>query len=112
MYHGAAVLFPEPGAHQSACSVNHGSGRIMARGEAKRKLEHKQQRIDDEMRKVKRDFGGVQIEGIVTNTKHVVLDECGHVYKDLDEVLDVLETTGIAKVKHRMYPVANLKGTD
>lgn len=112
MYHGAAVLFPEPGAHQSACSVNHGSGRTMARGEARRKLAHKQQRIDDEMRTVKRDFGGVQIEGIVTNTKHVVLDECGHVYKDLDEVLDVLEVTGIAKVRHRMYPVANLKGVD
>jgi len=38
------------------------------------------------------------------------LDECGHVYKDLDEVLAVLETEGIAKVAHRMYPVANIKG--
>ena len=40
------------------------------------------------------------------------LDECGHVYKDLDEVLKVLETEGIARVAHRMYPVANIKGAD
>lgn len=112
MYHGAAVLFAEPGAHASACSVNHGSGRVMARGEAKRKLSHKQERIDREMRDVRRELGGVEVEGIVTNTKHVVLDECGHVYKDLDEVLGVLETTGIARVARRMFPVANIKGAD
>lgn len=112
MYHGAAILFAEPGAHKSACSVNHGSGRKMARGEAKRKLEHKQLRIDEEMKTVQRTFDGVTIEGIVGNTKQTPLDECGHVYKDLDEVLGVLETTGIARVAHRMYPVANIKGTD
>lgn len=112
MYEGAAILFPQPGAHKSACSVNHGSGRIMARGEAKRKLEHKQLFIDNEMAKVVRTFNGVQIEGIVGNHKHTPLDECGHVYKDLDEVLAVLEAEGIAKVANRLYPVANLKGTD
>lgn len=112
MYAGAAILFPEAGAYKSACSVNHGSGRTMARGAAKKKLAHKQSRIDDEMRTVKRTFNGVQIEGIVGNTKKTPLDECGHVYKDLDTVLEVLETTGIARVAHRLYPVANLKGTD
>lgn len=112
MYHGAAILFAQPGAHKSACSVNHGSGRVLGRGEAKRKLGHKQDRIDDEMKTVKRTFNGVQIEGIVGNHKHTPLDECAHVYKDLDEVLGVLETTGIARVAHRMFPVANMKGTD
>jgi len=112
MYEGAAILFPLPGAHRSACSVNHGSGRLLARGEAKRKLEHKQQRIDDEMATVQRTFAGVSIEGIVGNHAHVPLDECAHVYKDLDEVLGVLEAEGIAKVTNRLYPVANIKGTD
>jgi tRNA-splicing ligase RtcB len=112
MYDGAAILFAKPDAYKSACSVNHGSGRKMARGEAKRKLEHKQERIDDEMREVVRTFNGVQIEGIVGNHKHTPLDECGHVYKDLDEVLRTLEINGIAEVKSRLYPVANLKGTD
>lgn len=115
MFHGAAVLFAEPGAYQSACSVNHGSGRVLGRGAAKRALGPRQDEIDMEMRTVARVFGGpggVSIEGIVTNTEKVVLDECGHVYKDLDEVLSTLEMAGIAKVARRMYPVANLKASD
>jgi hypothetical protein len=34
------------------------------------------------------------------------------VYKDLDEVLAVLEGEGIARVANRLYPVANIKGAD
>jgi tRNA-splicing ligase RtcB len=112
MYTGAAILFPCAGAYQAGCSVNHGSGRLMARGKAKNKLEHKQDRIDKEMATVKRDFAGVTIEGIVGNTKKTPLDECNEVYKDLDEVLEVLTTAGIARVAHRLYPVASIKGTD
>jgi tRNA-splicing ligase RtcB len=112
MYEGAAILFPLPGAYRSACSVNHGSGRLLSRGEARRRLEHKQQRIDDEMSRVQRTFAGVVVEGIVGNGKHVPLDECAHVYKDLDEVLGVLEAEGIARVDGRLYPVANIKRMD
>jgi tRNA-splicing ligase RtcB len=112
MYDGAAILFPLAGAYRSACSVNHGSGRVLARGEARRKLEHKQQRIDEEMAHVSRSFGGVTIDGIAHNHRHVPLDECAHVYKDLDAVLEVLEAEGIAEVASRLYPVANIKGAD
>lgn len=112
MMDGAAILFAEPGAYGAACSVNHGSGRKLARGEARRRLEHKQLRIDEEMRTVQREFNGVRIEGIVSNHLHTPLDECGHVYKDLDAVLEVLESNNIARVAHRLYPVANLKGSD
>ena len=112
MYEGAAILFAGKDAHKSACSVNHGSGRVMARGEAKRKLDHKQEIIDEEMSKVLRTFNGVQVEGIVSNHRHIPLDECGHVYKDLDEVLAVLEAEKIATVSSRLYPVANIKGAD
>jgi tRNA-splicing ligase RtcB len=112
MYEGAAILFPLAGAHKSACSVNHGSGRLLSRGEAKRRLEPKQRRIDEEMATVQRTFAGVPIEGIVSNHRHVPLDECAHVYKDLDEVLAVLEAEDIARVAHRLYPVANIKGAD
>ncbi len=112
MYEGAAVLFPGPGAYKSACSVNHGSGRLLARGAAKRQLEHKQLWIDEQMATVQRTFGGVAVEGIIGNHKHTPLDECAHVYKDLDEVLAVLEAEEIATVANRLYPVANLKGTD
>lgn len=112
MMAGAAILFAKDGAYQSGCSVNHGSGRVMGRAEAKRKLGHKQAEIDTEMRKVRRMFDGVEIVGIVGNTKNTPLDECGHAYKDLDAVLDVLVEEGIAEIAHRLYPVANLKGTD
>lgn len=112
MYHGAAILFALPGAAKSGFSVNHGSGRVMARGAAKRNLESKHAEIDREMREVERTFAGVTIRGIVGNTERTPLDECGHVYKNLDEVLAVLENEGIARVSHRLYPVANLKGTD
>jgi tRNA-splicing ligase RtcB len=50
--------------------------------------------------------------GIVGNTERTPLDECGHVYKGLDDVLAVLEAAGIARVAHRLYPVANIKGLD
>lgn len=112
MFEGAAVLFPKQGAYKTSCSVNHGSGRTLGRKEAQRKLEHKQQRIDDEMRHVTRTFNGVQVEGIVSNCRHIPLDECQHVYKDLNEVLKVLEDENIARVAHRLYPIANMKGDD
>jgi len=112
MFEGAAILFPDTGAYKTACSVNHGSGRVLGRNEAKRKLGHKQEYIDGEMANIKRTFNGISVEGIVSNHKHIPVDECAHVYKDLDEVLDVLSAENIATVKHRLYPVANIKGKD
>ncbi len=110
MYDGAAILFPQKNAYKTACSVNHGSGRVMGRREAKRKLEHKQQFIDNQMRTVERKLGGTMIRGIVGNTNKTPLDECCHVYKNLDDVLAVLENEGIAEITQRLYPVANIKG--
>jgi len=112
MLHGAAILYPREGAHRTACSVNHGSGRVMGRGQAKRELAAVHDDIDHEMRTVRRTLGGVMVEGVVGNTARTPLDECGHVYKDLDEVLAVLVDEGIAEVAHRLWPVANIKGTD
>jgi tRNA-splicing ligase RtcB len=112
MLAGAAILFPLEGAYQSGCSVNHGSGRILGRGEAERQLTAIHDDIDHEMRSVERVLGGVTIKGIVGNCERTPLDECGHAYKDLDEVLAVLEAEGIARIDRRLYPVANLKGMD
>ncbi|HLV21144.1 MAG TPA: RtcB family protein [Polyangiaceae bacterium] len=112
MFEGAAIVFPRQGARRSGFSVNHGSGRVLARGAAKRSLAAEQDVIDREMREVERVFGGVPIRGIVGNTERTPLDECARVYKSLDEVLSVLEAAGIARVAHRLFPIANLKGTD
>jgi tRNA-splicing ligase RtcB len=112
MYEGAAILFALDGAYQCGCSVNHGSGRLLARATAKRTLKSRQRSIDAEMHEVRRSFAGDEIRGIVGNTPQTPLDECAHVYKNLDAVLKVLERTGIARVSSRLYPVANIKGLD
>jgi tRNA-splicing ligase RtcB (3'-phosphate/5'-hydroxy nucleic acid ligase) len=111
MYHGAAILYPQRGAHSTACSVNHGSGRVLGRGAARRGLALRQASIDEEMSTTRRILGGVEVEGILTNTRLTPLDECRHVYKPLDTVLSVLETEDIATVSQRLYPVANIKGS-
>lgn len=112
MLHGAAILYPKEGAYRSGCSVNHGAGRVMGRGQAKRSLREQHDDIDTEMKQITRKLGGVRIRGIVGNTRRTPLDECGHAYKNLDHVLAVLEQQGIAEVAHRLYPVANIKGMD
>ncbi|MEZ4405021.1 MAG: RtcB family protein [Polyangiales bacterium] len=112
MLDGAAILFPLEGAYRSGCSVNHGSGRVMPRGEAKRELAALHDDIDREMQTITRTLGGVEVTGVVGNTERTPLDECGHVYKSLDAVLDVLVDEGIARIERRLYPVANIKGTD
>lgn len=112
MIAGAAILFPLEGAYASGCSVNHGSGRQMARNAAKRDLHEVHSLIDEEMRTIRRSCGGVDVVGVVSNCAKTPLDECGAVYKDLDEVLAVLETNQIARVAHRLFPTANLKGAD
>lgn len=112
MLTGAAILWPREGAYQSGCSVNHGSGRVMGRNAAKRELALLHDDIDTEMRTIRRVAGGAEIVGIVGNCERTPLDECGHVYKDLDVVLQVLEDNGIARMAHRLWPIANLKGSD
>jgi RNA-splicing ligase RtcB len=54
MYQGAAILYPLDGAYASGCSLNHGAGRVMARGAAKRNLAAVHDKIDAEMREVVR----------------------------------------------------------
>ena len=112
MYDGAVILFPRDGAYQSGCSVNHGSGRVMGRMAAKREFVELQGMINDEMSEVVRTFEGADVRGIVTNHRDIPLDECAHVYKELDPVLDVLAANNVAEVHCRLWPVANIKATD
>ena len=113
MKDGAAILFPLVGARKSGCSVNHGSGRLLGRGQAKREFRAIHDEIDKEMRDATVECAdGTVVKGIVLNTEHTPLDECGEAYKDLDVVLGVLENEGIARLSRRMYPVANMKGLD
>lgn len=100
MESGSAILFATEGAQRSIYSVNHGAGRRLSRGEARRVLD--QRRTDDRM----------AAAGIVLNTRQTPIDESGPCYKDLDDVLDTIESAGLAKVHRRLRPVACIKGND
>jgi len=110
MQTGVAILFPtKEGPHKSGCSVNHGSGRSMGRGAAKRLYGEDQDFIDEEMQTAELECDdGTVIEGILINGENTPLDECGRAYKDLDEVLSVLVDAEIATIARRLYPVAVL----
>jgi tRNA-splicing ligase RtcB len=97
---GSAILFAEEGAEKSIYSVNHGSGRKLSRGEARRTLDQKQ--TDRRMAE----------SGILLNTRITPLDESGPCYKNLDDVLETVELAGLAKVAKRLRPIACIKGAD
>jgi tRNA-splicing ligase RtcB len=97
---GSAILFAEEGASASIYSVNHGAGRRLSRGAARRELDQKT--TDLRMAKL----------GVLLNTRNTPLDESGPCYKDLGEVLESVESAGLAKVHQRLTPVACIKGND
>jgi tRNA-splicing ligase RtcB (3'-phosphate/5'-hydroxy nucleic acid ligase) len=95
------ILRPLPGAAKSGFSVNHGAGRRMSRGEANRRLS--QHVIDEQYRRA----------GIIVNTDgHVPLDEAAPAYKPSADVVRVITEAGLARIEHKLWPLASLKGTD
>jgi tRNA-splicing ligase RtcB (3'-phosphate/5'-hydroxy nucleic acid ligase) len=95
------ILRPLEGAVKSGYSVNHGAGRRLSRGEAKR-------RLVQEM--VNRTY---QEAGVVVNTNgNVPLDESDACYKSSEEVVDAVVEAGLAEVQYRLWPLASLKGVD
>ncbi|EPX64194.1 Protein RtcB [Cystobacter fuscus DSM 2262] len=97
---GSAILFAEKGASQSIYSVNHGAGRRLSRGEARRVLDQD----ETDLRMMEAD--------ILLNTRTTPLDESGPCYKNLDDVLNTVEMAGLATVARRLKPVACIKGAD
>jgi tRNA-splicing ligase RtcB (3'-phosphate/5'-hydroxy nucleic acid ligase) len=97
---GSAILFAQPGAREALYSVNHGAGRRLSRGQARRELSQKE--TDLRMARL----------GVLLNTRSTPLDESGPCYKDLDAVLASVEEAGLARVERRLSPVACIKGND
>jgi len=100
MKKGSAILYALPQAERSCYSVNHGSGRVLGRKAAARTLD--QAKIDREMAEA----------DILINTRNTPIDESDPCYKSLDAVLATLEQAKLAKVAHRLRPVACIKGND
>jgi tRNA-splicing ligase RtcB len=88
-------------AHRAGYSVNHGAGRRMSRGQARRLLQ--QSEIDAEYRRA----------GILVNSDgRVPIDESAAVYKPAREVVDAVVRAGLATIEHELRPLASIKGTD
>jgi tRNA-splicing ligase RtcB len=95
------VLFAEPGANQSLYSVNHGCGRRMSRGEARRRLSQDQVNREMKRRNVMVNAGG-----------NVPIDESPACYKSSSEVIDSVVQAGLARVAYTLTPIASIKGND
>lgn len=107
---GAAVLYAQEGAQESLYSINHGAGRLLGRNQAKKRLNQKD--VNDWMENVVQTFNGVEVKGILVNGRNVPLDESGGCYKDLDVILNAVETAGLATVTERLFPIAVIKGEE
>jgi tRNA-splicing ligase RtcB len=95
------ILRPLQGARRSAYSVNHGAGRRMSRGDALRSLS--QQKVNEQYREAKI---------VVNDDSDVPLDESASCYKSSDEVISTVVDAGLARVEHRLWPLASIKGTE
>ena len=95
------ILRATPRASISGYSVNHGAGRRMSRGAARRTL--KQREVDNDYRSA----------GIVVNLDgRVPIDESRDVYKASREVVGAVTRAGLATVEHELVPLASIKGNE
>ena len=110
---GQPVLIPGDMGRFSFCSVGtkkaidetfgstcHGAGRVMSRGEARREVKNRD--IVDELR----------AEGILIKARNraTLAEEISAAYKDVSEVVDVMDKSGISKKVTRMRPLGVIKG--
>ena len=95
----STILMPK-NSEKSLYSVNHGCGRVMSRGHAKKILDQLQvNKAMDDM-------------DILYNGRDVPIDESLNCYKDIDEVINTVESSGLAKVITNLWPRAVIKGND
>jgi tRNA-splicing ligase RtcB len=97
---GSVVMVADPGAEQSAYSVNHGAGRCMGRKAAARTLDQKT--VDDEF----------TVHDILTNCRQYPVDEAPAAYKDFDSVLDSVRAAGLATEVARLKARFVIKDAD
>ena len=95
------ILRASEHADRSGYSVNHGAGRRMSRGTARKMF--KQADVNAAYKEA----------GIVVNTDGVVpIDESKDVYKSSREVVEAVIRAGLATIEHELVPLASLKGNE
>lgn len=91
------VMVGLPQAAETYFSINHGAGRSMSRGEARRTIK-------------KEDFEKKMGEIIYNKPFHVISDEAPQAYKDIDLVIETLVEADLSKKVCRLRPLAVIKG--
>lgn len=78
----------------------HGAGRTMSRIKAKQKMHGGE--VKSRMKE----------RGILVKTGYMkgLSEEAGYAYKNIDQVIEAVDTAGISKKVARFYPVLNIKG--
>src|SRR6185369_2565869 len=95
------ILYAEPGAEKSLYSVNHGCGRRLSRGAAKKQITQKQ--ANEQMKR---------LNVLVNAGRNVPVDESPDCYKSAKDVIDSVVQAGLARVAYTLTPMASLKGVD
>jgi tRNA-splicing ligase RtcB (3'-phosphate/5'-hydroxy nucleic acid ligase) len=95
---------------KALCSTNHGAGRRMSRTMAAGKVRRdgkvlKQGAISDD--EFNRSMEGITL---ICENRRTIKEEAPQAYKDIDEVIRVVEGAKLAKVVAKMRPLAVLKG--
>jgi len=91
------VMVGLPAAKETYFSINHGAGRTMSRGEARRTIR-------------KEEFDKQMGEIICNKPFHVIADEAPQAYKNIDLVIETLVEANIAQKVCRLSPLAVIKG--
>ncbi|HPA27994.1 MAG TPA: RtcB family protein, partial [Acidobacteriota bacterium] len=96
---------------RALCSTNHGAGRRMSRTQAAGKVRHRDGKVLREGAITDEEFNR-SMEGItlICENRHTIKEEAPQAYKDIDEVIRVVEGAKLAKVVAKMRPLAVLKG--
>jgi len=91
------VLIGTEKAAESFFSVNHGAGRKMSRGEAKRTIS-------------KEDFERQMGEIVYNKPYRTIADEAPGAYKNIEDVVETLVEAGLTKKVAKLRPLAVIKG--
>jgi tRNA-splicing ligase RtcB (3'-phosphate/5'-hydroxy nucleic acid ligase) len=85
---------------ESFGSVCHGAGRVMSRTAVR-----KGKNVAEERRKLEQN--GVLVR---SESRDGILEELPEAYKDVDEVIEVVHSAGLAKKVARLRPMGVIKG--
>lgn len=92
------VIVAEPEVERTFYSVNHGAGRILSRGAARREIE---------VEELRKSLGEIMV---LSRNYGVYLDEAPQAYKDIEAVIDTFTEIGFTRRAARLRPLAVIKG--